>query len=159
MREIKFRCWIDYGPGHCTMLYDRGNLSEFFDAADGSPTMQYTGLKDATKWEDLTEEERKKWVEAGNLPSQWNGKEIYEGDILAWAGDWCRQDKEERHVVKFGFHSTSDDYYASVAYGFYMEREDLKVDTTHSGEYFDKCEVIGNIYENPELLEEKNEKT
>jgi len=42
---------------------------------------QSTGLKDATKWEDLTEEERVAWTRNGNLPSEWNGKEIYEGDI------------------------------------------------------------------------------
>ena len=139
MREIKFRAWSpsknlwreDWVMDSYEKTIDLNK--ERYD--DDLILCQYTGLKDK------------------------NGKEIWEGDVLAWAGDWCRQDKEERHAVKFGFHSTSSDYYASVAYGFYMEREDLKVDTTHSGEYFDKCEVIGNIYENPELLEDKNEKT
>ena len=72
MREIKFRCWIDYGPGHCTMLHDMGDLSEFFDAADGSPLMQYTGLKDKS------------------------GVEIYEGDLLQHEYEKCPA------VVKFG---------------------------------------------------------
>ena len=143
-RLIKFRAWIDYGPGHRMMLYDRDNLAEFFEAAEGSPIMQYTGLKDNTKWKDLTEEERKRWVQDGNLPSQWNGKEIYEGDILV-------EEFMGKVVVKFGFHETSTDYYAPVAYGFYGARED-GTEHTYSGEYLERAEKIGNIYENPELL-------
>ena len=111
MREIKFRCWIDYGPGHCTMLYDRGNLSEFFDAADGSPLMQYTGLKDKS------------------------GKEIYEGDILLHhhrVKDWIQPPIEWRDNL--------EDCGIGVC-GY-------KIDQACAND----AEVIGNIYENPELL-------
>lgn len=57
-RELKFRSWCDYGAGHRTMLYDRGDLAEFFDASVGDEIMQYVWIKDKS------------------------GKEIYEGDIL-----------------------------------------------------------------------------
>ena len=138
MREIKFRCWIDYGPGHCTMLYDRGNLSEFFDAADGSPTMQYTGLKDK------------------------NGKKIYEGDIVRnhWysvSGNFLGRN----WVVKYGGHSVhGQDYYSNYADGFYFDSESGVDDETYNIQCLPcdeggKFEIIGNIYENPELLEEK----
>jgi hypothetical protein len=46
---------------------------------------QFTGLYDATKWEDLSEEERNRWTIDGNMPSEWKGREIYEGDILEYA--------------------------------------------------------------------------
>jgi len=46
--------------------------------------MQFTGLHDSTKWEDLTEHEREQWTRQGNMPSRWKGKEIYEGDIFLW---------------------------------------------------------------------------
>jgi len=44
MRELKFRAWVDNGEGHRLMIYDRGNVVEFFDATVGCEIMQYTGL-------------------------------------------------------------------------------------------------------------------
>ena len=43
---------------------------------------EYTGVRDSTTWEDLTEVERDKWVKSGNLPSHWKGNQIFEGDIV-----------------------------------------------------------------------------
>ena len=116
-RELKFRAWQDYGEGHRYMLYDRGDLEEFFGAAKGDPVMQYTGIKDK------------------------NGKEIYEGDIIVrkLPPPW------DNHIAVVEFNP--------LTAMFTIKRED--------GEYSDYCisdddwEVIGNIYENPELL--KNE--
>ena len=42
----------------------------------------FTGVYDSTTWEDLTEKERSDWTLAGNMPSDWKGKEIYEGDVM-----------------------------------------------------------------------------
>lgn len=59
-----------------------------------------------------------------------NGKLIYEGDIVARG--------EDKAVIKY------DDETAS----FYMRW--VKTET-----FIEDCEVIGNIYEKPELLEDK----
>jgi uncharacterized phage protein (TIGR01671 family) len=73
-----------------------------------------------------------------------DGKEIYEGDIL--------QDTLTNmiYVVKFGFCKK----YAFN--GWYVEIEHHQYQTTINGDYDtntnSKIEVIGNIYENPELI-------
>jgi hypothetical protein len=42
--------------------------------------IQFTGIYDEVKWEDLTEEERDQWTLDGNMPSEWKGHKVYEGD-------------------------------------------------------------------------------
>jgi hypothetical protein len=54
---------------------------EFFEVIPDT-IGQFTGLYDATQWEDLTEEKRSRWTIDGNMPSEWKGREIYEGDIV-----------------------------------------------------------------------------
>lgn len=74
-----------------------------------------------------------------------NGKEIYEGDILKVVNgsingyDW----DEPNRVVKFIAG------YFNVPQWAYNEYSDSNMDCTHY------IEVIGNIYDNPELLNEK----
>lgn len=71
-----------------------------------------------------------------------NEKEIYEGDVVS--SYTCKGG-----VVCFGEYSAGgQDYYASPAYGFYVRRSESVDDTETLG----TCKVIGNIYENPELL-------
>lgn len=111
-------------------------------------------------WEhDVTlEKDRLVLMQFTNLKDK-NGKEIYEGDIIHnhWHGVG-HKDIGKNWEVKFGEHATSGDYYASLAYGWYAksERGDPQ-DREH--ELFSLptdeeqgLEVIGNIYENPELL-------
>lgn len=72
-----------------------------------------------------------------------NGVEIYEGDILESDIFACA-------VVRFGEHETSTDYYNDVAYGFYLSEMGSENEWSLSNGY---CAiVVGNIYENPELL-------
>ena len=78
-----------------------------------------------------------------------DGKEIYEGDVLSV------DEYTGVVVVKFGAHATSTDYYCDSAYGFYGES--IKGDhATHQLGYINKGNVIGNIYESPELLCKKD---
>ena len=73
-----------------------------------------------------------------------NGVDIYEGDICTLGY------KHGVGVVKFGEHDTSTDYYCDTAYGFFLEtREGDTFNLSYYGEI-----VIGNIYENPELIKE-----
>lgn len=65
-----------------------------------------------------------------------NGKEIYEGDIL------FESFREEYFKVVF-----ENGSFRAEADGYSLDLED----------YDDICEVVGNIYENPELLGDKDD--
>jgi len=128
MREIKFRAWVDSGDGDKYMVCqgepDVETLQSLIFMYGDNELMQYTGLKDK------------------------NGKEIYEGDIL---GD---TDSPEEYYIwgKVAYCDTPDCIYAGMfmlqgSGGGATEWGDAE------GEYWHRLEVIGNIYENPELLE------
>ena len=149
MREIKFRVWSPlnkkmYKLGKIEFEYGLTTLfPECWQAYTNSALepeailLQYTGLTDK------------------------NGKEIYEGDIVL-VRNWSRkytcskcghsENTDTTAIVSWQNEYTTgeyDDHYHSVA------RFSLKYNT--SSEYAleddDGLEVIGNIHENPELLE------
>ena len=147
MREIKFRAWdtlnnhwiriwkLAMGEGGIAAVIELDGDSEWYGLHQVE-VMQYTGLKDT------------------------NEVEIYEGDIVRipnWtSGHRCK---------KCGYQHKSDgiakvvwlnqDWWgdrSGVEAAFKLDVKDYcegGVDFTNMG----KLEVIGNIYENPELLE------
>lgn len=135
MREVKFIAWqkstqsirqvlvIDYLNNMIDLV--GGEIEQYFEDVE---LMQYTGLKDK------------------------NGTEIYEGDVL----------EREVHVV---LHGTDLDKWIKERVvvdwkysGWYVNEDELEFVLDEGVDRHTLCrqtalEVVGNIYENPELLE------
>lgn len=80
-----------------------------------------------------------------------NGRMIFEGDIVK--NNWCFIHSPS--VIKFGEYAQPfhDDIHTKHI-GFYVEHtcENKDLYRKDLGYYADKCEVIGNIHDNPELI-------
>lgn len=132
MREIKFRAWDSVSKGWTDGHYPIGQHisdTEFgYDTESGRYILcQYTGLKDK------------------------NGKEIYEGDILA-VKDWGIREETSQVLGNAQIVWDTQECGWRITPTLYIEDTyDLL------GKAIPKSEVIGNIYENPELLSDKPE--
>ncbi len=122
MRELKFRVWdklqnqmIVVKQLNWYKNMDRLLVNGCWVDPD-RPLMQYTGLKDK------------------------NGKEIYEGDVLAT--DWMVKKKEPGYLVKW-------EEYGFSPFDFVLDKRD---NFTVFGALYN-FQIIGNIYENKELLD------
>lgn len=150
--KLKFRAWLkkeqkmDNYIDHISWLEDElyciGDGITYMVLAEDLVLMQSTGLKDK------------------------NGKEIFEGDILKFNDEWneyCHEGYVDGsveginfvEVVKgeacFEFGKTR---YPESSLFIYMEDEHLSFAELVKDKDFG-FEIIGNIYENPELLEDK----
>ena len=120
---------------------------------------QFTGLYDNTKWYDLTEAEKKefyhsvysedgitiKYPTVESVEYLWKGKKIFEGDILYYP-----------HILNFKLVTgvvvfEKDDFCFSL--DIKKERDNtLFIQPLMYLSLYD-CKKIGNIHDNPELLE------
>lgn len=132
-REIKFRAWHEEAE---TMLQpgdDFGTIHpldccEYFQGGQPVVLLQYTGLKDK------------------------NGTEIYEGDIVRWddmtnGTKWRVAIVELNPALQFRVVRIKCDFVQSAKDGHIFEFGRFIYKDTHN-----HLEVIGNIYENPDLI-------
>ncbi len=138
MREIKFKLWDKacnrmFFPDekYPIKLHLSGLVSIDDSWATGeSILLQFTGLKDK------------------------NGKEIYEGDIVKGYG--CYEDEYQETIGQVQY--KGDQYCLCDKKGDAIEwfddgsHETYGLECWQFGDDEDEWEVIGNIYENPELL-------
>ena len=123
-REIKFRAW---------------DGEEMHDVIEYSAENCRVPLRRFPFSESIVPEEVMQYT---GLKDK-EGKEIYEGDIL--------QTGKEKQVIEFSSEiyvpSSDQSYYASYHWGYRLYSKNYIVFNP------EQCKIIGNIYENPELLE------
>ena len=134
-RELKFRVWItDWGNSTPYLEYIKeGCLRVYFGNWErggykNAIFQQFTGLKDK------------------------NGREIYEGDILKehHYEDWGDEEGFE-YVGVVRHRSYSND--AGNQFSGFVTYPNLRENKGYAGNPIKvDCEVIGNIFENPDLL-------
>lgn len=73
---------------------------------DPETVCEWTGLYDGTKWEELSLEEQKKFLPYTS--KEWQGKPIFEGDILAYS---CGEVHGEYEVCFVGCQYTCKEFF------------------------------------------------
>jgi uncharacterized phage protein (TIGR01671 family) len=145
MRTIKFRAWDD-GKKEWLLGYKYPNLGGF--SIDGECVLMGEWANVCTSFmfeNDNRKSDDLKLMQFTGLLDK-NSKEIYEGDVITYKrsiGNWTGQYMTTTHKIVF-----SEEVFAFVMeYG----SQYIKLRKHWGYEY----EVIGNIYENPELLDNK----
>ena len=126
----RYRAWMKSLKWMC----DVTNISfdsKFVDICQQGDTERYTEM--SVEFDEIT------LMQSTGLFDR-NGKEIFEGDILDYRG-------RKALVIWHGS-------YASFIYRFVDELQNRNTEWKPLYLAYMKCEIIGNIYENPELLED-----
>ena len=132
MRELKFRAWDKVEK---KMLFDADPFAIHVSGSN-EPLLAETHRNEDCIFEQYTGLKDK------------NGKEIYEGDIV-------RIDSMDE--IRVGYVELVADQYCIVC-GEDEEGNKIVAEFYYYSKPEENCEVIGNIHENPELLEQEDAK-
>lgn len=134
-REIKFEVWDTHLK---TMQKDAHLYHEFirYLSDDRYIKRQYAGLKDSKRTKEFP-----------------NGQEIYEGDILTWVR--ADGEKTQKEIFKYIVVFEEGSFVCNHAFEEYGRWGLLSRAFDSDLQNLGKIEIIGNIYENSNLITQK----
>ena len=148
MREIKFRAW---DPDEKVMMYDDETAAHkmgYWDGVNTSPiSMINTQLKEDSLIPDI-------YMQYTGLKDK-NGIEIYEKDIIILEPDEAKEYFNEPTNLSYGDVCIVEWSNTNLAYYLMPVNEDIEeqqMDYYGAWSGWNWIKVIGNCYENPELL-------
>lgn len=147
MREIKFRCWDKTARKMRQVIEIVFNAGMYYDTNDNTVKLIWVKGHDIINNKDIALEREHKneyiLMQYTGLKDK-NGKEVYLGDILEYTFTDYKGKKlwKERYIIKENIS------------GWEM-RNITKPRGHRSLSLVKNYKIIGNIYENPELLEDK----
>ena len=105
----------------------------------------YTGIRDNTRWVELSDDEKREWLQAGKEQQGWRGKRIYGGDIVR---DIFNPETAKIGIVHWGVWELGQ-----RGYGFHCWIAGDNAIGCHQDEKIaHDLQVIGNIHNNPKLV-------
>lgn len=149
MNKLKYRAWVD--NGYIKEMHYANEIQ--MNSADAWGLWYSLGFENAYPEKHNIEQWQKdiKWMNFA-FQNDFAGKDIYVGDLLSdrWKVEVYQND-EGTFMVKF--HTNPNRNKARSLKKYLYQRE--KAGTSVCEGYRD-CIVIGNIYENPEILSERS---
>ena len=141
MREIKFRAWDKKSKKMRQVTEIVFNTGFYMESNDNSVKLIWVKGQDIIENKEIQIQREKDFIlmQYTGLKDK-NGKEIYEGDIVAEKGHYFNSDRLVYQKIQW-----------KETYSCWLRGEYQRLTPKNIKQY--EIEVIGNIYDNPELLE------